>query len=179
MTQTYGSAHVLDTLDKAFKNDKAMVPENLFIKYLLPSLASTTEENTDLSMWLELAGTYTRDIAVVDTKDNSKILFEIPALVARHELQKGADNTNIDGIVGDVRKRAEVSQQAAGQYLGNQLSDLIQVSGNREENIRKWNVMWERYGYADRIIQLDTSNSDNTKQVKTDNGLEEVGFEDF
>lgn len=177
MNQNYGSMYVLDTLEKAFKNDKAMVPENLFVKYLLPALA--IEENADLSPWLELAGTYTRDIAVVDTNDHSKILFELPALVARHGLQKGADNTNIDGIVGDVRKRAEVSQQAAGQYLGNQLSDLIQVSGNREENIRKWNVMWERYGYTDKIVSVEASKDSTIKNTKNDTDLEEVGFEDF
>lgn len=176
MSKEHPSMRVLDTLDKAFKDDKARVPENLFKKYLLPSLVNVSDERADLSMWLQLAGNYTRDIIVVDEKDPSLELFELPALIARSELPKGADSTNIDGIVGDVHKRAEVSERAAGQYLNAKLSNLIQVSGNRDANIQKWNTMFERYGYTDLLIKTDTADVQPTKST---DDLKEVGSEDF
>jgi hypothetical protein len=141
-----------------WEDRRPRIPETEFKQSLLPMLADPANE--DYSLWLKIAGSWQRPIEVESDQDG-ELLFTVPPLVERTSdpLRQSGRDSAYETVMNSARKM-EISHVAGGEYLQKKLLPRIRVSGDRKENIERWNMIFERYGLTHLLVSVEDGSSD-------------------
>lgn len=142
----------LELLIKDDQNDIAHISEDRFVRDLLPVLTDTSE-NADLTKWLDIAGSWRREIAVHD--NNGDVLFIVPALVGSTSINNDPSLPKVDEVIADSARKYSIVPVSGKNHLVKHLTHRINVEGNYVESVRAWNTIFKRYGFTDLIRNID------------------------
>lgn len=160
MAQTEEKA--LDAILESTKTDLARITENEFKTRLLPVLTATVDD-AELDIWLDIAGSWQRAIAVTDAAGEN-ILFVVPALVGaagKPVLQRG-DNSAYE-LIENAQRKMRVVPRAGDEMLINGLRERVSIDGDRKAAIQAWNYIYRRYGYTDLIMPEEGSDAQSAE----------------
>lgn len=152
---------------------KPKLTESQFKKDLLPILVAKEDSGVDLTIWLTMAGSWTRAIDVIDDK-TQELLFTVPALVGTSEISTyNTSEESVYEIIETARRKMAVMPAAGSRYMTERLSNRINVKNTHDENLKVWNEIYRRYGYpemaSDAVTKEDsTSNTGKSVKIETD-----------
>lgn len=127
----------------------ARVPEELFIRDMLPIMAGEEGHNS-LEPWVELTGTIFNKAVVVDRNDN--VLFEVPPIGVSPNFDSDRENrASLYEVMEHHKLLMQVQPLAARNYLDSKLSELISKRPRDFDTLRKVDEILERYGKKPRI----------------------------
>ncbi len=146
------------------ENDVARLPEPLFVNHLLPVLVDRSG-NTDVSIWLDIAGHAFRPIDVFDPA-TGHVLFRVPALLRRPATRVARDSRESFSSIGMNTEIQRGRHEALGEtYLRTKLSQQ-QVDGTIDyESVRQWNAILTRYGHEPVVLLSDGPSATSTSET--------------
>lgn len=150
-----------ELLDTILKNDKfvrAQMPESLFKKYILPLLLAQEGTVKDLSIWVELTGSWMREISVFDDETKEE-LFIVPALVGTTSTAiKTHEVGSIASLIKEAERLSQTIPKAGEEKIERDVGNRIKADTRRlVENQKRWNEIYTRYGREDLITKLPGS----------------------
>lgn len=142
----------------------ARVSEPFFRRELLPLIVSD-DPNTSFIPWLNVAGSWSTPIDVVD--EQGQVLFRAPALVANSAMPfRQSPHNSASEIIQNASRKMEAVPRAGIEFLKKNLTPRIRPSGDRQEALRQWAYIYRRYGY-DHLI--DSEQEQSSDEATTNN----------
>lgn len=153
----------------------AQFPETLFVEHFLPLFAGEVQPTAQVNYttWIEkVAGG--EKVAVDIFDENNVRIFTVPAMFDTSVLEQskpGGESMTL--IERHYSRLKEFDAAGSQQFLNKKLSGLHIKDKPTEqvyENIRVWNAIFERYGKADKILNLINLKNDPNKDKALDFG---------
>lgn len=175
-----------DPVNKSFdrilhenENSAAQVTEPFFRKNLLPLIAEE-HENSDLTPWLMVVGSWRRPIDVIEPQ-SKEILFRVPALVGENDLPfKQGPRSSVSDIVQNARRKMEAIPRAGTEYLKDRLGRRVNIPNNRKKAAQQWLEIYRRYG-LDHLIDESMEGEDDQQQMQSTQRGDDIfdGYEEL
>lgn len=168
----------LREFNKSVEEDIASVPEEVFVKHLLPILTNRTGSQ-NLSIWQDIAGHAFRSINVVDKDGN--ILFNCPALFTSPDKQiTGKGQHSAYEVISTAIKKSDVLPALGVQHMKQHfISKLYDVKAPIEKVVA-WNRILVHYGHPPLIKSLNTEKLNvSVIESKKPSDIDIDGFEDL
>lgn len=141
----------LQEWNREIQEDIPRLPESLFVQNLLPVLTDTSG-NTDLGVWLDIAGNGMRPIDVIDNAGN--VLFRVPALFTSVPTKiSGGFNGSLSQLGEETRLRMDQHPAVGRTFLNHHLNQVQLGEGPAHEKAVQWSRILQRYGY-DPIVEV-------------------------
>lgn len=135
-------------LNNISANDIKQIPEDVFVSGFLKMFTGEEVMSPDLpAVWSAIAGNPYMPVDVVD-RDTGEILYRVPAIYERNAVDMKSDRSmpSILHVYISYRQIAGISPVQAAKYLEKELASRNQSSNfDTSENIRLWNIIFERY----------------------------------
>jgi len=170
----------MDAILEYEKQDVPRISETEFKRTILPMIASIHKvEEPDMTLWLQIAGSWRRPIDFVsDTSDD--VIFRVPPLVGSNDLpyQQSGRNSTFD-IIRNAQRKMQVTARAGDEALKRGLEGRIKPKGDIEENTRQWQFIRRRYNLDETNVDESTPESSSEVKSKPTNGPEIEGYDDL
>lgn len=173
----------LDDILKYEENDIATINESTFKQSLLPMIANSNQEGADLSLWLQVAGSWRRTVDVVDDK-TQEFLFRVPALVGKNDppaMQSGHNSAY--EIIRNAQRKMQVVPKAGEEHLITNLRPRLKPSGDLEENRKMWQYIYQRYNLEFEVPGQTKAEAEAAASSKGEpgklSGGDVVGYDDI
>ena len=136
------------------QQDAARITEPHFQAVILPILTDRSGK-ANLSAWLDIVGTATRPIDVLDPTGN--VLFRVPPLVGTFQTQDSSTDPrqSMYEILSTAEKKSAILPAVGAQYLKSALDAKIPALSVNVERAKQWNVIFARYNLP--LIRLKGS----------------------
>ncbi len=149
--------------------------ESQFKTLVLPLITQPDTNDASLDTWLKLTGSWQKGINVYDDRDGKTFLFEVPALVPTSSVRpRSKGGPSVNDIIEDSTRKMAVIPRAGQEYLVRSLSNKVDPSGDRSENVNKWNYIYQRYGLEQYVIENGQGDSTVSDTISDVSGYDEL-----
>lgn len=134
--------------------------EKDFITHLLP-IFKNYGPDSDLRIWLQIAGSYDRPIDVVD--NDRELLFTIPPVYGGVETTIASSGmSSLSELLSNIQSYNRTIPQYAAQLLNTKVRPMIKPKTISPEVIQAWNLICERYD-IETTGEKDNESGETTK----------------
>lgn len=136
----------MDSIIDAADNDRAVITEHEFQRYLLPVLTNKSGKQS-LRIWYDISGHPMRPIEVVENTTRER-LFIIPALMRGilPNIDSNKKRMSIFEILQVAEQKKRVIAHMGERYLIESMRDWEPQGSNDDSVVRQWGAILKRYG---------------------------------
>jgi len=134
------------------------IPEHVFIDFLDFFKSGGVKDDGTMAKWLNIAGGMTRCVKVKDKND--KIIFTVPALVSKLEVNYNANNTlDLNGIFTKAANRAVAQPIKFEKTVFDGTNVIVKnVNSNTNKELIVWRAIFKRYGIGREKRTIEEKN---------------------
>ncbi len=159
----------MDQILDATDQDVPKLPEPLFIKHLLPVLTDLSGK-ANLSVWLDIAGSYQRPIDVIGP--TGAVLFRVPALIGTIPTNTQRDpHYGFWEVMRNYQNHNNVLPQMGRQFLDEALPRLVHRGQVNIEEAYQWNAILKRYNLPQLPLDLPARSDAATSSAVGDSEM--------